>query len=152
MQDKYSSKNIKRTVRASMLLGIGIIAALDEIVFHQILAWHHFYDQDTQPFALFSDGILHAFELVAIVSGFFLLLDLQRKRQINYRSAMAGFYLGAGMFQLFDGIVIHKILKLHQIRYVENLWAYDLMWNIFGLVLLITGLFVYRNAKSASVI
>jgi hypothetical protein len=29
------------------LVGVGVMAALDELVFHQILAWHHFYDRST---------------------------------------------------------------------------------------------------------
>lgn len=30
------------SLTATSFLGIGLMAAIDEIVFHQILAWHHF--------------------------------------------------------------------------------------------------------------
>ncbi|MCU1425319.1 MAG: hypothetical protein JWM51_1610 [Microbacteriaceae bacterium] len=49
------------------------MAAVDEIVFHQLLAWHHFYDRATSDLALVSEGLLHAAELIALVAGFFLL-------------------------------------------------------------------------------
>ncbi|WP_460889450.1 DUF2243 domain-containing protein [Promicromonospora xylanilytica] len=32
------------------------MAAIDEIAFHRILAWHHFYDYATPDIALVSDG------------------------------------------------------------------------------------------------
>ena len=82
------------------------MAAVDEIVFHQLLAWHHFYDRSTPRIGLLSDGLLHATELLLLVAGFFLLADLARRRELRKRSARAGFFLGAGGFQLFDGIVV----------------------------------------------
>ena len=56
---------------AAALIGIGVMAAVDEIIFHQILAWHHFYDRSTSDIALMTDGFLHAAEIIAIISGFF---------------------------------------------------------------------------------
>src|SRR5690606_39687547 len=34
----------RASMRATILIGIGVMAAVDEIVFHQLLGWHHFYD------------------------------------------------------------------------------------------------------------
>lgn len=130
---------IRKSRWAAAIVGVGTMAAIDEILFHQILGWHHFYDKGTPDFALMTDGLLHAAELLAIVWGFFILLDLQRKRILAYREAKAYFFVGAGGFQLFDGIVIHKVLRLHQIRYVEQLLVYDIMWNLFGVMLLCVG-------------
>jgi len=133
---------------AGALLGIGFMAAIDEVVFHQLLAWHHFYDRGTPELALFTDGLLHAVELVLMVWGFFLLLHLVRAQELLRPLAWAGFLLGAGGFQLFDGIIDHKVLRVHQIRYgVENLLAYDLAWNGFGLLLLIAGLVLLVRAR-----
>ena len=52
-----------------------------------------------------------------------------------------------GGFQLFDGIVDHKILGLHQVRYVDNLLMYDLGWNLAGLLLLAIGYWLLRRAR-----
>ena len=127
------------------------MAAVDEIIFHQILAWHHFYDRSTPAIGLVSDGFLHAAELVAVVAGFFLLADVNRRQELCRYTAWSGFLLGAGGFQLFDGIVDHKVLRLHQIRYDVNLLPYDLAWNGFAVALVVAGLLVHRRARVRSV-
>ena len=129
----------RRSVRVAALIGVGVMAAVDEIVFHQILAWHHFYDRGTPALALASDGLLHTAELVLLVAGIFLVADLARRRVLAIRSAVGGVLLGAGAFQLFDGIVDHKLLRVHQVRYGVELLPYDVAWNVAGLVLLGVG-------------
>lgn len=124
---------------AGALVGVGLMAAVDEIVFHQLLGWHHFYDRSTPAVGLLSDGLLHAGELVALVAGAFLLADLIRTRTVTRLGAVAGVLLGAGGFQVFDGIVNHKLLRLHQIRYEVDLLPYDLIWNLAGAALLLAG-------------
>lgn len=139
-----------RSMWATILIGIGIMAAVDEIIFHQLLAWHHFYDRSTPAVGLLADGLLHAGELIAIVAGFFIFSDLRNRHALEPVSALAGFFLGAGGFQLFDGLVNHKVLQLHQIRYGVNLIPYDLVWNLAGLVLLLIGAwFAYRARSTA---
>lgn len=137
-----------RSLRAGLLVGIGLMAAVDEIIFHQLLAWHHFYDGDTPEVGLLTDGLLHAAELVAIVAGFFLLLDLRKDRSLHKGRAWAGFFLGAGGFQLFDGLVDHKVLRIHQVRYnVPDLLPYDLAWNIGAALLIVIGIVLYRRSS-----
>ena len=145
-----SSLRPQRSLRVALLIGIGVMAALDEIVFHQILAWHHFYDQATPAISLLSDGLLHSGELIALVAGFFLLSDLQRSQALVPRWAWAGFFLGAGGFQVFDGIIDHKVLRLHQVRYGVYLLPYDIAWNLAGMLLLLIGLGIWWRARSAS--
>lgn len=128
-----------RSLLVGAMIGVAVMAAVDEIVFHQILAWHHFYDRSTPRVGLLSDGLLHAVELLLLVAGFFLLADLRRRGALQARRAWAGFLLGAGGFQLFDGVVNHKILRLHQVRYDVDLLVYDVTWIASGLVLLAAG-------------
>lgn len=116
------------------------MAALDEIVFHQILAWHHFYDGAGSAIALLSDGLLHAGELFVFVFGFFLMLDARRRRTLWPAAGWAGFLVGLGLFQLWDGIIDHKVLRVHQIRYGVDLLPYDIAWNAVGGALLIAGI------------
>lgn len=129
----------RRSLLAALLIGVGVMAAVDQIVFHQVLAWHHFYDQATHDIALLSDGLLHAAELVMIVAGTFMVIDLARRGMLRTTSAWGGFFLGAGAFQLFDGLVNHKVLRLHQVRYVDDLLPYDIAWNAAGVALLAIG-------------
>jgi len=133
--------------RTALLVGIGLMAGIDELVFHQILGWHHFYDRSTPAIGLLSDGLLHAAELIALVAGFTGLLKLRRRNQLDTRQAWAGVFLGMGGFQLFDGLIDHKVLRLHQIRYGVELWPYDLVWNLSALSLLLIGLVLARRGR-----
>ncbi|SFB64841.1 Uncharacterized membrane protein [Amycolatopsis marina] len=130
------------------LLGAAVMAAVDEIVFHQILAWHHFFDRSTPAVGLLSDGLLHTAELLGLVAGFVLYADLRRRRALAPTHAWAGLFLGLGGFQLFDGIVDHKVLRIHQVRYgVDTILPYDLAWNAAGLVLLAIGVALAVRAR-----
>lgn len=138
--------NHTQVLWSTLLLGVGVMAAIDEIVFHQLLHWHHFYDGASSETALFSDGILHGAELVLMVAGFFIFKDAVRQGPVNRGRAWGGFLTGAGGFQLFDGLVDHKVLNLHEIRYDVEILPYDLAWNGFGLFLLIAGIALLRSA------
>lgn len=139
-----------RSAWISALIGIGLMAAVDEIIFHQLLAWHHFYDQSSLEIGLLSDGLLHSAELIALVAGFFLLSDLGRRHALAPLWAWAGGLLGAGGFQLFDGLINHKLLRLHQIRYGVYLLPYDLAWNGAALLLIAIGVVLLVRARSSS--
>jgi uncharacterized membrane protein len=135
---------------SAFLIGVGIMAAVDEIVFHQLLGWHHFYDLSTPAVGLASDGLLHAAELIFIVAGFFLFADVRRRNALSTAWAWAGFFLGAGIFQVFDGLFIHKVLRIHQIRYGVDLLPYDVAWNLFGSALIAIGAWWWLRARTES--
>lgn len=142
-----------RSFAAAVLLGAATMAAIDEIVFHQLLGWHHFYDDATLAIGLFSDGLLHAAELFAFAAGFFLMLDAHRRGSFRPGAAWAGFFLGLGAFQLWDGVIDHKVLRLHQIRYDVDLLPYDIAWIAGAVVLLLVGVTLLlrerRRARTA---
>ncbi len=134
-------------ITPGVFLGIGIMAALDEIIFHQLLAWHHFYDQATPVIGLLSDGVLHALELLLLVGGFFLLFEQRRLNLTNSTLTWGGFFLGAGGFQLFDGLINHKVLRLHQIRYNVDVLPYDIAWNAGAGILMLIGIWILLKRK-----
>jgi uncharacterized membrane protein len=139
-----------RSVLVAAAIGVGVMAAIDEIVFHQVLAWHHFYDRATPAIGLLSDGLLHTAEIVVVVAAFFAFADLRRRNALAPVSAWGGFFVGAGGFQLFDGVVDHKLLRVHQIRYGVDLFPYDVAWNAAGAVLLLVGAaLVWRGRAEA---
>jgi uncharacterized membrane protein len=137
----------RRSVLTGIMLGVAIMAAIDEIVFHQMLSWHHFYDRSTPDVALLSDGLFQTVYLVLLVAGFFWFADLRRRRTLAPRSAWAGFVLGLGAFQLFDGIVDHKLLRVHQVRDGVDLLPYDLAWNGAAVVLLLVGAVILWRSR-----
>ncbi|MPQ96378.1 DUF2243 domain-containing protein [Modestobacter sp. I12A-02628] len=136
-----------RSLLAGLLVGVGVAAFVDEVVFHQLLHWHHFYDRSTTDAGLVSDGLLHAGGWTATVVGLFLFADLQRRHATVPLRVWAGGLLGAGGFQLYDGLVQHKLLRLHQVRYGVDLLPYDLAWNAPGAVAVLVGLLLLRRAR-----
>ncbi len=148
---KTSTKNhysyIKHNWWSGFLFGLGMVTFIDETVFHQLLQWHHFYDRSTTELGLISDGLFHAFSWFATIGGLFMLADLKRRQSLNWLYWWGSVLTGAGLFQLYDGIIQHKVLRVHQVRYVENLWVYDLVWNVAAVLFLIIGLIVIRQAR-----
>ena len=130
---------------SGVLIGIGIAAFIDETVFHQLLHWHHFYDRSTPAVGLVSDGLFHAFGWFALVIGLVMVIDLVRRTDLSVRGLLGGILLGAGGFQLYDGTVQHKILRLHQIRYHVDIAPYDWAWNIIALLILAVAVWLLRE-------
>ena len=137
----------KRSLWSGILFGIGSMAFIDEVIFHQLLQWHHFYDLATPQIGILADGLLNSFAWFAAVGGLFLFADLKRRQAVRMKYWIASILIGSGAFQLFDGIIDHKVLKVHQVRYHVELWPYDLSWNLFGAALLIAGIALAESAK-----
>ncbi len=131
----------RRLIISGFLFGCGIAGSvIDLFIFHLGLQWHHFYDLSTTRIALLSDGIFHALTWLITVWGLFMLADLRRYVRVPWSRWAAAVTLGVGIFQLFDGVVNHKILRIHQIRYGVDLFVYDLVWIGSAVVLAIIGL------------
>ncbi len=129
----------KRNLWSGVLFGVGLAAFIDETIFHQLLHWHHFYDLSTTAVGLVSDGFFHAFSWFATIASLFLFADLRRRKGLWLTRWWGGVLLGAGIFQLYDGLVQHKLMGIHQIRYDVELAPYDWTWNIIAVVMIIVG-------------
>jgi uncharacterized membrane protein len=132
----------------AVLVGIGAAGSLDEIVLHQLLRWHHFYDRGSQAAGLIADGVFHLGSTAVLAVGLVLLVQRWRAGSAPMRRAVAGILLGAGGFNLYDGIVHHKLLGLHQVRAgaPDNL-PYDLAFVGLAAVVLLAGLLLLRGAS-----
>ncbi|MCM3687123.1 MULTISPECIES: DUF2243 domain-containing protein [Kocuria] len=140
----------RRTLLAGALLGAGIAASVvDLAVFHLILHWHHFYDLSTPDAALVSDGLFHAFGWFVTVGSLFLLADVRRRGAVSWGRWSGGLLAGLGLFQLLDGVLLHKVLRLHQIRYDVDLLVYDATWIGTAGLALVAGLVVLRRTGRA---
>jgi uncharacterized membrane protein len=132
----------------AVLVGIGAAGSLDEIVLHQLLRWHHFYDRGSQAAGLIADGVFHLGSTAVLAVGLVLLVQRWRAGSAPMRRAVAGILLGAGGFNLYDGLVQHKLLGLHQVRAgaPDNL-PYDLAFVGLAAVVLLAGLLLLRGAS-----
>jgi uncharacterized membrane protein len=141
-----------QNVLSGCLLGLGFVAFIDEAVFHQILHWHHFYDKSTPDIGLVSDGLFHALSWFSTIAGAFLVSDLRRRDAWWPKRWFGGFLFGGGLFQLYDGTIQHKLMRIHQIRYNVEIAPYDWVWNIIAALMLIAGLLlIYRTGQQSKV-
>ncbi|MEK4531368.1 DUF2243 domain-containing protein [Solibacillus sp. FSL K6-1554] len=150
MKNNNDKEVSRRNMWSGILFGVGLIAFIDETVFHQLLRWHHFYDKSTTDVGLISDGIFHAFSWFATIAGLFLFADLRRRNGLIFQRWLGGVLLGIGVFQLYDGLIQHKWMRIHQIRYVDNVIVYDIVWNVTAFIILLIGLFLlFRKSQNS---
>lgn len=137
----------KRNLWAGILFGLGFVAFLDETLFHQLLHWHKFYDKSTVAAGLVSDGLFHAFSWFATVGGLYLVADLRRRDALWHKMFWGGKLIGGGGFQLYDGTIQHKVMRIHQIRYDVDIVPYDIVWNVSAILMIAAGLLLIRSAR-----
>ena len=130
------------------MVGIGLVGTLDEVVLHQLLQWHHFYDKSTPAVGRASDGIFHIASTVLLVLGVYLLFRGRSRFEANQaRRAWSGVLLGGGLFNFYDGTVQHKLLELHQLRpSAPNQVPYDVVFIGLSLMLLVAGWALMRGS------
>ncbi len=139
----------RRVYVSGVLVGVGIAAFIDETVFHQILHWHHFYDKSTQDVGLVSDGLFHAFGWFAVVAGLVLMADVLRRHGFIAPRWWGSVLVGRGAFQLYDGLIQHTLLGLHQIRYGVDILPYNIVWDGIAVVAIALGATLIRRSLRA---
>ncbi|SDD23911.1 Uncharacterized membrane protein [Terribacillus halophilus] len=137
----------RRNILSGFLFGVGLVAFIDEAVFHQLLHWHHFYDLSSTTWGLVSDGFFHALSWFATVGGLFLFADLRRRKRLIPLRWFGAVLLGIGVFQLYDGLIQHKVFRIHQIRYGVDIFYYDLIWNVTAVLLIAAGILCISLAR-----
>lgn len=114
----------KKFLIAGILLGGSIIGFLDGILFHQIFQLHGMLANRVPLDSLvnveinmFWDGIFHLFTLFLILSSFSLFWS-----SVNYSAVYKSnafllglIFLGAGIFNLIEGIIDHTLLEVHHV-------------------------------------
>ena len=140
----------RRLVLSGFLFGCGIAGSvIDLFVFHLLLQWHHFYDLSTTTTALVADGLFHGATWLITVWGLFMFADVRQQIVVPWTRWAGAVLTGIGFFQLVDGIVFHKLLGIHQIRYGVDLLVYDLVWILSAIILLTIGLVMLRRTRNA---
>lgn len=149
-----------------ILLGVGIMGFLDETLLHQLLQWHTFYWNTDQHGRILSDGIFHAFSTLLLLWGTFRLWRGRAMWATSSRSALvAAILIGAGAFNLYDGIVQHAILHLHLVNELvcsspasrndtvlgicRNDVPYEVVFDLIALIVLSTGILWWRRVNQA---
>ncbi len=124
-----------------VVLGVGAAGTLDAVLLHQLLQWHTLYVHTTLYWRTFIDGVFHLVTAGLLFVGALMLFrhrELLARSKVRAQALGAGLFLGMGGFNLFDGVVNHKLLRLHPVREgVENLLPYDAAF--IGVALVVFG-------------
>jgi uncharacterized membrane protein len=147
-----------------IVLGIGIMAFLDETLLHQLLQWHTFYWNTDQHGRILSDGLFHAFSTLLLFWGAFRLWRGRAPWNSPSRNALvAAILIGAGGFNLYDGIMQHAIFHFHLVNELvcsspasrrdtvlgicRNDVPYEVVFDLIALIVLSTGIIWWRRAN-----
>lgn len=144
---------MNRHLLGSFLFGVGLVGMLDGIVFHQLLQWHSVYMPTDRPRQIVSDGVFHLIVTTIIFIGGILMWKTNPDKLAHpNRVLWGGFFLGAGTFNLVEGILSHHVLKIHHILPGSpHQLLYDLMYDASGVLMIIIGWLIYRSAKKQPV-
>ncbi|MCP8616195.1 DUF2243 domain-containing protein [Salirhabdus salicampi] len=142
-------RNDRNLFQAAFILGLGLLGAVDGIVFHQLLQWHHMVDHHNQiHMKIFSDGwFTILFSLLLVWGGVKIYRDAAKgELGTRPRTFLSGILIGGGVFNLVEGMINHHILQIHRVRpAAENPLLYDISFLIVGFLLVIIGLIVRRK-------
>lgn len=146
-----------------LILGVGIAGSLDEILVHQLLQWHKFYWTASISVGTFSDGLFHIFSVAMLLWGAYRLWRYRPQWPGAWRSeALAAILIGAGAFNLYDGVAQHLLFHWHLVNefvcpspYINNSLLtcpadlpYEIGWIAVALALLAGG-FLWRRSLRA---
>jgi len=141
---------------ASIVLGMGIGGFIDGIVMHQILQWHGMLSNIIPPdtvnsksLNMFWDGIFHVFTLTMVIIGILLLKNLIRRNiSGSSRVLTGGILAGWGIFNLVEGTINHHILKIHNVREVQDPDPWNFGFLVISAFMVIIGLLIARDRQA----
>lgn len=145
-------KENKNLFIAGIILGLGLLGAIDGIVFHQLLQWHHMILSDNIQLEIFTDGLFTALFSAKLIWGGVKIFQDARKNQLgtSWRIFLGGIFIGGGAFNLVEGIVDHHILQVHRVKpLAENPLMYDLAFLAIGALLVVIGFMIKRLEPNA---
>lgn len=127
------------------VVGFGLGALVDVLLFHLVLQWHHLVSSLVTPETLAGlrtnlvyDG-LFSLAMVGVMGVGAALVWRALNRSADPHSplrAAGALLIGAGAFNVFDGVVDHYVLGLHDV--VHGTGAFNPHW--VGTSLLLVGL------------
>ncbi len=145
-------KENKNLFIAGFILGLGLVGAIDGILFHQLLQWHHMIDSPDLQLEIFTDGLFTALFSAKLVWGGMKIFRDARRNELgdSWKIFLGGIFIGGGTFNLVEGIIDHHILQVHRVKpTAENPLLYDLAFLAIGLLLVIIGFMIKRMEKAA---
>ena len=147
---------------AGLLIGAGLLGGfVDGILFHEILQWHHMVTS-IRPASNLSnleantlgDGLFHLGSWTVTAIGIGLLWRAGGRSDVPWSPRIFGgsLLLGAGLFDLIEGIIDHHILRIHHVKPGVNEFAWDIGFLVLGAVLALAGWLLLRSSERDSLV
>ncbi|MDF5710083.1 MAG: DUF2243 domain-containing protein [Nostoc sp. S4] len=158
MQAKNTTFN-RRTplIIAGVVLGLGLGGFVDGILLHQLLQWHHMLSNirplinvANEDLNMVWDGLFHAFDWVVTVVGIILLWRAGGRDDVPWSSQtfIGSILIGAGLFDLVEGVIDHQILGIHHVKPGPNQLAWDIGFLAFGALLAVIGWIMIKKEST----
>ena len=137
----------RRLLLAGGTIGFGLGAVVDTVLFHLIFQTHHLLSGFYDPYTLdghrtnvMFDGLFLIATLAVTFVGLGLLWRLVNgtDRRFSTTYLVGSIVVGAGVFNVYDGLVDHYVLDLHNV--VHGTEAWNPHWVVVSVLLLGLGL------------
>jgi uncharacterized membrane protein len=138
------------------IMGAGIAAVFDGVVFHQVLQWHHMLSAWHPPTTVANlklntraDGWfdLAAFALLLAGVSFVWRATALAGRRPPWRLLAACAVMGAGAFNVVEGVVDHELLGIHHVREGAGAGTYDAVFLAASLAATLVGAYLLRRVQ-----
>ena len=157
MKTDISRLNRQPLIIAGILLGLGQAGFFDGIVFHQLLQWHHMFTNVESSNTVsglelntLGDGLFHLVDWLFTLSGLVVLWLAIKRNNVDLSTSVfiGAFCIGAGMFNITEGILSHHVLQIHHVKPGAHQLAWDLSFIGAGIVSAIIGGIILNGATN----
>ena len=147
----------KQFIASGILLGLGLGGFFDGIVLHQILQWHHMLSNVRPMLSMedvkvntIADGLFHLADYGFTIAGITLLWRTHQQSEIpkSAKPFVGSILIGAGLFNLVEGIIDHHILGIHYVRSGAHHLLWDIAFLASGAILITIGLVLVEQWKN----
>lgn len=128
-----------RATAAGALIGFGVAAWTDEIVFYHLLDWNNRVNTSTFELGQVLDNAVHAAGIFTPLFGLVFAVGARRSGGTLRRALAGGSLLGAAFFRLIDLLVEHASTKLLQSHNPAEIALYGHLWAVAAWPLLFSG-------------
>lgn len=146
-------------ITAGILLGLGFGGLFDGILLHQILQWHHMLSS-VRPATTVAqmklnmvwDGLFDATTWILTLLGVICLWRAGKRDDVPWSSNtfFGSLLLGAGIFNVVEGLIDHEILGIHHVKPGPNELAWDIGFLAIGAILATLGWILVQKGKQES--
>ena len=147
----------RQLIIAGILLGLGQAGFFDGIVFHQLLQWHHMFTNVESSNTVsglelntLGDGLFHLVDWLFTLSGLVVLWLAIKRNDVDLSTSVfiGAFCIGAGMFNITEGILSHHVLQIHHVKPGAHQLAWDLGFIGAGIISAIIGGIILNRATN----